>query len=75
MASIVVGLGDDGEETSKSHSTAEMDLEEATKERGCMVGQAPQEDVLTHFGGFLTHSGWNSTLESIVEGTPFVGYI
>ena len=51
----MVGLGDDGEETSKSHSTAEMDLEEAIKERGCMVGRSPQEEVLTHsgIGGFF----------------------
>ncbi|KGN50608.1 7-deoxyloganetic acid glucosyltransferase [Cucumis sativus] len=50
------------------------DLKEKTNERGYIVDWAPQEEVLAHkaIGAFLTHSGWNSTLESIVAGVPMI---
>ncbi|KAK9123805.1 LOW QUALITY PROTEIN: hypothetical protein Sjap_013407 [Stephania japonica] len=43
-------------------------------ERGCVVEWAPQEEVLGHraVGAFVTHSGWNSTLESMAASVPMI---
>ncbi|RCV42700.1 hypothetical protein SEVIR_9G236600v4 [Setaria viridis] len=48
---------------------------ERTEGRGLVVGSwAPQVDVLRHraAGAFVTHCGWNSTLEGVTAGLPLL---
>ncbi|KAF4388116.1 hypothetical protein F8388_014799 [Cannabis sativa] len=50
-------------------------FEERIKGKGMLImGWAPQILILAHksIGGFLTHCGWNSTIEAVCFGLPMI---
>ena len=52
-------------------------FEQRIEGKGLIVkGWAPQVLILDHeaIGGFVTHCGWNSTLEAITAGVPMVAW-
>ncbi|XP_020228441.1 linamarin synthase 1 [Cajanus cajan] len=53
-----------------------QDFLDEVKDRGYITSWCPQEEVLAHpsVGVFLTHCGWNSTIEGICGGVPMIGW-
>lgn len=68
--------GKPGSET-KEEAYYPPGLKEKVGDRGLIIkGWAPQLLILSHpaLGGFLSHCGWNSTVESIGRGVPILAW-
>ncbi|CAL5016334.1 unnamed protein product [Urochloa decumbens] len=59
------------------HAKLMSEFTEETGGRGMVVtGWAPQLEILAHgaTAAFLSHCGWNSTIESMAHGKPILGW-
>ncbi|XP_030529640.1 anthocyanidin 3-O-glucosyltransferase 5-like [Rhodamnia argentea] len=68
------GKGGDGDEVL---SFLPVGFTARTRDRGLVLPSwGPQVEILSHpsVGGFLSHCGWNSTLESMTNGVPMIAW-
>ncbi|KAI7984183.1 UDP-glycosyltransferase 74F2 [Camellia lanceoleosa] len=79
MEELAWGLGDSNCHflwvvRSKEEAKLPKDFVRETSEKGLVVSWCPQLQVLAHkvVGCFVTHCGWNSTLEVLSLGDPMV---
>ncbi|KAK1428859.1 hypothetical protein QVD17_17699 [Tagetes erecta] len=59
------------------HAELPYGYEDRVKDQGLVVREwAPQLDILAHrsIGGFMSHCGWNSCIESMSMGVPIVAW-
>ncbi|KAJ0984386.1 hypothetical protein J5N97_002742 [Dioscorea zingiberensis] len=81
MAAVAQGLRDTGMGflwvvREEMESLLPEGFVEETKGKGMVVRWSPQDKVLVHgaVACFMTHCGWNSTMEALASGVPVVAY-
>lgn len=76
MDEIVAGLDDSGVRYLWVARGEASRLKEICSDKGLVLPWCNQLQVLNHssVGGFWTHCGWNSTLESVFSGVPMLTF-
>ncbi|CAM0883185.1 unnamed protein product [Alopecurus aequalis] len=73
---ITMGLRDSGVRFFWVAQDTAADVRQMCGDRGLAVSWCEQQKVLCHpsVGGFLSHCGWNSALEAVSAGVPFLAF-